>query len=179
MNKDIILNEFGKVSESMGWESLHSPKNLSSALAAEAAKLMDNFRLMSDIESEMIDDQSVRDSIGKDIADVFIYLTVLSHKLDMDPWTLIKDKLLANRARYCTAQPDSAAGCSNLLPGLVTDSANEAPVHDVEAACCAELSDEEKRNEWERIAQRIANSRAEVRAASIRLKSERLRHKQQ
>lgn len=173
MNKDIILNEFGRVSEAMGWDTLHSPKNLSSALAAETAKLMDNFRLMSDIESEMIDDDAIRESIGKDMADVFIYLTVLSHKLDMDPWALVKDKLLVNRAKYCAVQDLTPASHATVTADVETESANETPEPEQTAVAAAAPSDEQRRSEWEQIAQRIANSRAEVRAASIRLKTER------
>lgn len=100
MNKDLILSEFGRVSEAMGWDLLHSPRNLTTAISIEAAKLLQNFQWLSDVESELVRDEADINKIAADIADLFIYLTVLCHKMDLDPWSVVKDKLVANRRKF-------------------------------------------------------------------------------
>jgi|GEM_PF-1259877 len=113
MNKDLILNEFRRVSEAMGWDSYHSPKNLASAVSVEAAKLLENFQWLSDVDSELIDDEQQRQKIAADMADVLIYITVLGHKLDLDPWGIVKDKLLVNRERYIELMLAKQLGLTN------------------------------------------------------------------
>jgi len=178
MNKDLILKEFSRVSEAMGWESYHSPKNLASALSVEAAKLLKNFQWLSDVESEMVDDPEQLREIAADLADLFIYANVLCHKLDLDPWTITKEKLLKNRETYVEkllAHQRGVAGANDAMEVPTTCSQPvkavwrepEAPKQDIRQEAMCSNGD----IDWERVARRIAASREEVRHATEKHKS--------
>lgn len=168
MNKDIILNEFARVSEAMGWDSHHAPKKLATNIAVDAAKLLNNFHWLSEVESEMIDDETLTQTISADVADLFIYLTALCHKLDIDPWTSVKDKLLANREKYIDKLVEQQArpqGSKAPFAASVSTNVKYQPSRGQQP-----LVDEA--NEWELMARRIASSREGVRMASLKLKAE-------
>lgn len=217
MNKDLILNEFRRVSEAMGWDSYHSPKNLASVISVEAAKLLENFQWMSDAESELLDGEE-RARAAADVADMLIYLFVLSHKLDLDPWTLVKDKLLSNRAKFIEssinrasgleqhaapvatgawrstpvpnpATPESAppvpaarpANFNAVSPNAVSPSASANPAAPLArttsaaAQTAANAEHAESVDDWEAVARRIAASREELKAHSLKLKDLKLK----
>lgn len=172
MNKDIILNEFARVSEAMGWDSHHAPKKLATVLAVDAAKLLDNFRWLSEIESEMIDDETLMKAISADVADLYIYLTVLCHKLDVDPWSCVKDKLLVNREKHIeklVEQQSRPQGSKTPFTASVSASVK------YQSNSLAEQPLPDEDNEWKIMARRIANSREGLRAASLKLKEEKLK----
>jgi len=57
------------------WQQFHSPKNLTMALAAEAAELLEIFQWLTEEQSKNIT-KSEKDMslIKQEVADVFIYL---------------------------------------------------------------------------------------------------------
>ncbi|WP_045859343.1 nucleoside triphosphate pyrophosphohydrolase family protein [Teredinibacter purpureus] len=151
MNKDIILNEFGRVAEATGRDFHNSPKHLATTITIESAKLLEHFQWMSELDSELIDDPTVLKAIASDMADLFIYATVLSHKLDMDPWAIVKDKLLINREQYIRGNVDES-------PEPQTSSAQD----DEESTS--------QHSDWTSVVQRIASSREQLRDSSVRVK---------
>ncbi|WP_339068261.1 nucleotide pyrophosphohydrolase [Teredinibacter turnerae] len=167
MNKDLILNEFSRVSQAMGWDSLHSPKNLSSAVSIEAAKLLENFQWLSDIESELVCEDGDINKIAGDIADLFIYLNVLCHKLGLEPWDIVKDKMLLNRTKYI----EQIVGKD--MVQRAAEVYNPSPQPASPGMVRVEIPRSQAGNEavdWEAVARKIANSRQELEAQSNRLK---------
>ena len=81
------------------WEKFHSPKNISMALAVEAAELMEHFQWISMEDSRQLDHDK-RVEVGEEIADVFCYLLAISNSLDLDLTETLHRKMELNRQKY-------------------------------------------------------------------------------
>jgi NTP pyrophosphatase (non-canonical NTP hydrolase) len=84
------------------WEQFHSPKNLASALAVEAAELLEHFQWMTEEQSRALGEEKKND-IAEEVADVFLYLLQLSDKLGIDVLAAAQRKLEINAAKYPVA----------------------------------------------------------------------------
>ena len=83
------------------WNQFHSPKNLSMALAIEAAELMEHFQWLTLDESRAIADQP--DKLGEvteELADVLCYALALANELNIDVAAAIRDKMQKNAQKY-------------------------------------------------------------------------------
>jgi len=85
--------------EERDWEQFHSPKNLSMALAVEAAELLENFQWLTEEESVALD-PARREAVAGELADVFIYLVRLADRLGIDLLESARAKMVRNAARY-------------------------------------------------------------------------------
>lgn len=92
---DRMTHEFGE----RDWDKFHSPKNLAMNVAVEVGELIEHFRWMTEEES-YVKDEALKEQIGDEIGDVFITLTTLAHKLNIDPVKAAHDKLTKVCARY-------------------------------------------------------------------------------
>ena len=64
------------------WHQFHAPKNLSMALAIEAAELMEHFQWIGVEESrEVAQDFRRREAAGEELADVLCYALALANSL--------------------------------------------------------------------------------------------------
>lgn len=81
------------------WQQFHSPKNLSMAIAIEAAELMEPFRFVSSEESKSILEND-KEEISTEIADVLIATIAFCnlHKIDIS--NAIIKKLESLRQKY-------------------------------------------------------------------------------
>ena len=87
------------------WQQFHSPKNLSMALAIEAAELMEHFQWMSMEDSRHL--ASVADkkqAVGEELADVIAYAFAMANALDIDVTTAVCEKMKQNEAKYPTQE---------------------------------------------------------------------------
>ncbi len=83
------------------WEQFHSPKNLSMALAAAAAELMEHFLWAEPAASQArAADPSRRRDIADELADVVIYALEFANVTGIDVAAAIDAKLAANAAKY-------------------------------------------------------------------------------
>lgn len=81
------------------WDQFHTPKNLSSALAVEAAELLEHFQwLQHGRVDELGADKLVQ--VRHEMADVLVYLVRLADKLDVDLLAAVEEKMVLNRAKY-------------------------------------------------------------------------------
>ena len=83
------------------WRPFHDPKNLSMAIATEAAELMEHFRWLSNEESRAIarseaDMQAVRD----ELADIMCFVLSFANSLNIDIASAIRSKLVKNAEKY-------------------------------------------------------------------------------
>jgi len=101
MNLDQIRQRLAQFAQARNWDQFHSPKNLSMALAAEAAELLEIFQWLTDEQSkEIVNDEKEMALIREEIADVMIYLVRLSDKLGVDIEKAILDKIKVNEEKY-------------------------------------------------------------------------------
>jgi NTP pyrophosphatase (non-canonical NTP hydrolase) len=81
------------------WSKFHSPKNISMALAVEAAELMEHFQWIDGPESRTPDpDKKI--AISEELADVLCYAMAIANELDIDIASAMKRKMELNRAKY-------------------------------------------------------------------------------
>ena len=81
------------------WEQFHSPKNLSMALIAEAAELVEHFQWLSEEQSHDLDEHK-RHQVSMELADILIYLVRTADKLGIDLLLAADKKIDLNETRY-------------------------------------------------------------------------------
>ncbi len=81
------------------WEKFHSPKNLSMALIAECAELVEHFQWLNEEESLSLDPQR-REAVRLELADILIFLVRCADRLGMDLVDAANDKISINEARF-------------------------------------------------------------------------------
>jgi dCTP diphosphatase len=83
------------------WEQFHTPKNLSVAIAIEAAELMEHFQWLTVEQAEdAVQDEAKRAAVADELADVLIYGISLANALDVDVSTVVLAKLGRNEERF-------------------------------------------------------------------------------
>ena len=83
------------------WNQFHAPKNLSMALAVEAAELMEHFQWMTvDASRRIHDDPATRQGVEEELADVLCYVLALANSLEIDLSAAVKSKMAKNEAKY-------------------------------------------------------------------------------
>jgi len=92
------LREFAAARD---WDQFHSPKNLATALAVEAAELLEPFQWLTEEEScRLVERADELFRVREEMADVLIYLLRLADRLEVDLERAVQDKLRANASKY-------------------------------------------------------------------------------
>src|ERR1035437_3531048 len=81
------------------WDQYHTPKNLSMALIAEAAELIEHFQWVNGDQSHLLEAKT-RQSVEEELADILIYLVRISDKLDVDLYKAVERKIAINEKKY-------------------------------------------------------------------------------
>jgi dCTP diphosphatase len=81
------------------WQQYHSPKNLSMALIAEAAELVEHFQWLTEEQSASLPPEKLAE-VELELADIQIYLTELADCLKLDLQTAVDKKLALNAQKY-------------------------------------------------------------------------------
>lgn len=79
------------------WERFHSPKNLSMALAAEAAELMEHF-LWDTLEDSY--DKAKTEDVADELADILLYLLEFANMTGIDISEAVASKARKNAEKY-------------------------------------------------------------------------------
>ena len=94
-----LTEKLRKFADERDWGQFHSPKNLSMALSAEVAEIIEHFQWLTEEESYNLNSNKL-DKIKEEIGDVIIYLVMLADKLGVDPVQAAKEKIEKNRENY-------------------------------------------------------------------------------
>lgn len=87
--------------EAREWQQFHTPKNLVMSVAIEAAELMEPLQWLTEEEVEDLKgDPEAGEELGREIADVAIYLLRLADVLDIDIGSAIARKIDENAERF-------------------------------------------------------------------------------
>ena len=81
------------------WEQFHSPKNLSMALIAECAELVEHFQWLTEEQSMNLPPEK-KEEVALEMADILIYLIRAAERLDIDLIKTANRKIEINEARY-------------------------------------------------------------------------------
>ncbi|MBC2604533.1 nucleotide pyrophosphohydrolase [Pelagicoccus albus] len=87
--------------EERDWGQFHSLKNLSIALAGEAAELMEPFQWLEGTQSdELLEDAKSREAVEDELADVVIYALQFANRGNIDLSSAIERKMRKNAFKY-------------------------------------------------------------------------------
>jgi len=89
------------------WDQYHSPKNLSMALIAEAAELVEHFQWLTEEQSDNLSSDNLAE-VRLELADIFVYLLRLSERLGVDLVEAAHHKIGLNEQKY-PAQQDKGS----------------------------------------------------------------------
>jgi NTP pyrophosphatase (non-canonical NTP hydrolase) len=81
------------------WDQFHSPRNLATALAVEAAELLEPFQWLDDAQGRALS-PAARAAVEEEMADVLLYLVRLADRLDVDLEQAARAKLARNAEKY-------------------------------------------------------------------------------
>jgi NTP pyrophosphatase (non-canonical NTP hydrolase) len=81
------------------WNQFHSPKNLSMALIAEAAELIEHFQWLTEEQSKSLP-ASKHAEVEQELADIFLYLIRLADKLNINLLQAAETKMKLNAEKY-------------------------------------------------------------------------------
>ena len=81
------------------WDQFHSPKNLSMALIAEAAELVEQFQWLTEQQSAELPPEKLS-AVADELADIQIYLIRIADKLDIDLLESARAKIAKNEEKY-------------------------------------------------------------------------------
>src|SRR5947208_9181419 len=83
------------------WSQFHSPKNVSMALAIEAAELMEHFQwLTTEASRQLANEPEKLAAIGEELADVIGYSFALANELGLDIASAVRAKMVKNAEKY-------------------------------------------------------------------------------
>jgi len=91
-----VLQDFA---DERDWNQFHSPKNLSMALIAEAAELVEHFQWVSEEDSYQLSEKK-KHEVGEELADILLYLVRISDRLGIDLEEATYRKIEVNRLKY-------------------------------------------------------------------------------
>jgi NTP pyrophosphatase (non-canonical NTP hydrolase) len=93
-----IVKNFSDVRD---WDRFHGAKDLAIGIVTEASELLQEFRFKSDAEVKaMLEDSSMAEKIGDEIADTLYFLLQLSRKYNIDLTKELQRKMEKNAAKY-------------------------------------------------------------------------------
>jgi dCTP diphosphatase len=83
------------------WSQFHSPKNVSMALAIEAAELMEHFQWLTTEDSRSLANEPEKlAEVAEELADVIGYSFALANELGIDVSSAIRAKMVKNAEKY-------------------------------------------------------------------------------
>jgi NTP pyrophosphatase (non-canonical NTP hydrolase) len=91
-----LMQRIVEFRDSRNWKQFHNPKDLAISLTLEASELLENFQWKTSDESVKVNFQRMQD----ELADVLIYVLLLSNELNIDPEQAIIDKIKKNGEKY-------------------------------------------------------------------------------
>lgn len=100
------------------WGRFHTPKNLSMAIAVEAAELMERFQWLAQDEAwALAEDAGRLKLIGEELADILIYALSFAEALHLDVATAVVDKLARNAKKYPEDENHGSASWLDRIKG--------------------------------------------------------------
>jgi NTP pyrophosphatase (non-canonical NTP hydrolase) len=94
-----LRDELRAFAAARDWDQFHSPRNLATALAVEAAELLEPFQWLTDEQSRSLAPET-RAAVEEELADVLLYLVRLADKLDVDLAAAARAKIVRNGEKY-------------------------------------------------------------------------------
>jgi NTP pyrophosphatase (non-canonical NTP hydrolase) len=94
-----LTDKLIKFRKQRDWEQFHKPKDLALSLVLEAAEVLEHFQWRSPEEVERYV-KTHKKEIGEELADVFNWVLILSHDLNIDILKASETKIRENAKKY-------------------------------------------------------------------------------
>ena len=95
----ILTDKILKFRKERDWEQFHTPKDLAISLSLEASEVLEHFQWKTNDEiKEYV--KTHKDQIGEELADVFNWVLLLSHDIDIDIIEASNKKIKKNAEKY-------------------------------------------------------------------------------
>jgi NTP pyrophosphatase (non-canonical NTP hydrolase) len=99
MNLETLAQEaFQRLAQRKGWSRLHNARSLATAVATEAAELLQEVQWLSDDEAKAPSDE-LRARMADEMADVYLYLVALARHLNLSLEAIVSKKIRDNEQR--------------------------------------------------------------------------------
>ena len=99
MDLELLKQRLRHFAEERDWDQFHSPKNLSMALSAEVAEIVEHFQWLTEEQSKNLSKDKL-DEVETELADTLIYLIRLADKLGIDLTDAASRKIDVNESKY-------------------------------------------------------------------------------
>ena len=86
-----LIDQLLKFCQARDWQQFHKPSNLAKSLVIESAELLEHFQWQDSFDN--------LSEIKQEIADIYIYLLLLSHNLKLDLEEIGLQKLAINEKK--------------------------------------------------------------------------------
>lgn len=96
---EILRQKLAEFARRRDWDQFHSPKNLSMALIAEAAELVEHFQWLTEDASNNLA-AGKKHEVGLELADILIFLVRIADRLGIDLIQAAEEKVAINETRY-------------------------------------------------------------------------------
>lgn len=96
---DTLSHRLKAFARARDWEQFHSPKNLSMALIAECAELVEHFQWLTEEQSQHLPEEK-KGMVAMEMADILIYLIRCAERLDINLIDAANRKIEINETRY-------------------------------------------------------------------------------
>jgi NTP pyrophosphatase (non-canonical NTP hydrolase) len=98
---DELRREIAAFIHERDWEQFHDPKNLSMAIATEAAELMEHFRwAKNDASRDLVTDPAAKHAIAEELADIVAFALSFANAGDIDITSTLRAKMAKNARKY-------------------------------------------------------------------------------
>lgn len=98
-----LRRQLAEFAAARDWDQFHSPKNLSMALIAESAELVEYFQWLTEQQSQSLPAAKL-EAVSHELADILIFLIRIADKLGVDLIRAAEEKIAINEARYPAEQ---------------------------------------------------------------------------
>jgi len=102
------INDIKAFAAERDWEQFHSPKNLAMALTSEIGELVEHFQWLTEEQSSNLSVEKVAE-VAAELADIQIYLLMLSSKLGINLPVSVQSKIEINKEKYPAAKVKGSA----------------------------------------------------------------------
>ena len=106
MNIQHLIERLHAIRDHNAWKRFHSPKNLAMAASVEMAELVEIFQWLDTEEARNLPPEQLAHA-GQEIADVTLYLLLLTSELGLDLETIVQAKLADTERRYAPGLLDA------------------------------------------------------------------------
>lgn len=87
-----LLKKIIEFRDERGWKEHDTPEALAKSIIIEAAELLENYQWPDAVPN--------MENVKEELADVIIYALAMCADLDLDPETIIDEKLIKNLVKY-------------------------------------------------------------------------------